>query len=233
LENRKVEKINLYRSIWFPFLFIIIIWIIKCIEYYYDISFADYGLVPLDITGLRGILFMPLVHANFEHLFNNSISLFLLSWALFYFYRSIAFNVFFLSWFIHGFWLWFFGRESFHIGASGIVYSLSSFLFVSGLIRKNSHLLAISLLVAFLYGSMVWGIFPLAENVSWEAHLTGMFAGIVLAFYYKDYGPPANIRQWKNDYPDEEDPDADKEAYWNAEEYKEEDHEIHKRDSSD
>jgi membrane associated rhomboid family serine protease len=139
---------------------------------------------------------------------------------LFYFYPSIAFKVFFLSYFIHGFWLWFFGRESYHIGASGIVYSLSAFLFVSGLIRKNTHLLAISLLVAFLYGSLVWGIFPLEENISWEAHLTGMLAGIVLAFYYKDYGPPANIKQWKTEYPDDEENIADKDDYWNSEEFK-------------
>jgi membrane associated rhomboid family serine protease len=224
LENPKDDKIKVFRSIWFPMLFILLLWVIKGIEFYYDISFGDYGLVPLDLTGLRGIIFMPLIHANFEHLFNNSVSLFLLCWALFYFYRSIAFKVFFLSWFIHGFWLWFFGRESYHIGASGIIYSLSSFLFVSGLIRKNSRLLAISLLVAFLYGSMVWGIFPIVETISWEGHLTGMMAGIVLAFYYKDFGPPSNMKQWKTEYPDEEDNSDDKDAYWNKEEYKNEDY---------
>jgi membrane associated rhomboid family serine protease len=222
LEEPKIEKIKVYRSIWFPLLFTLSLWLVKCIEFFFDISFAEYGLVPLDFTGLRGIFFMPYIHANFEHLFNNSLPIFFLSWALFYFYRSIAFKVFFLSYFIHGFWLWFFGRESYHIGASGLVYSLSSFIFVSGIIRKNTHLLAISLIVAFLYGSMVWGIFPLAENISWEGHLTGMFAGIVLAFYYKDYGPPANIRQWKTDDPVEDDNIDDKDAYWNSEEFKDE-----------
>ena len=222
MEDPKVEKIKIFHSIWFPLLFTLILWLVKGIELFFDISFANYGLVPLDLTGLRGILLMPFIHANIEHLFNNSIPLFLLSWALFYFYKSIAFKVFFLSYFIHGFWLWFFGRESYHIGASGLVYSLSAFLFVSGLIRKNTHLLSISLLVAFLYGSMVWGIFPLEENISWEAHLTGMVAGIILAFYYKDFGPPANIGQWKTDIPDDEDNTSDTGEYWNLEEFEDE-----------
>jgi membrane associated rhomboid family serine protease len=222
LENPKTEKIKMYRSIWFPLLFTFSLWLVKSIEFFFDVSFAEYGLVPLHFTGLRGILFMPFIHGSFEHLFNNSLPIFFLSWALFYFYQGIAFKVFFLSYFIHGFWLWFFGRESYHIGASGIVYSLSAFIFVSGIIRKNSHLLAISLIVAFLYGSMVWGIFPLEENISWEGHLTGMFAGIVLAFYYKEYGPAANIGLWKTEYPVEEDNIDETEAYWNSEEFKDE-----------
>jgi membrane associated rhomboid family serine protease len=217
VEARQVEKITLYRSIWFPLLFIFILWLVKGIEIFFEISFADYGLYPLTLQGLRGILFSPLIHSGFEHLFNNSVSLFLLSWALFYFYRPIAFKVFFLAYFIHGFWLWFFGRESYHIGASGIVYSLAFFLFCSGIIRKNSHLLAISLLVVFVYGSLIWGILPLKEEISWEAHLTGMVAGIVLAFYYKEYGPPSNIKQWKNNYPEDDDDPNDVNAYWNVE----------------
>jgi membrane associated rhomboid family serine protease len=224
LEDPKTEKLKIYRSIWFPMLFTLILWLVKGFELIFNISFAEYGLVPLSFSGLRGIIFMPFIHGNFEHLFNNSLPIFFLSWALFYFYRSIAFRVFFLSYFIHGFWLWFFGRESYHVGASGIIYSLSAFIFVSGIIRKNTHLLSISLIVAFLYGSMVWGIFPMAENISWEAHLTGMLAGIVLAFFYKEYGPPPNIRQWKNAPPiEEEEEDADdSNAYWNSEEFTEE-----------
>jgi membrane associated rhomboid family serine protease len=217
LRKREIEKLDLYRSIRFPLLFIFVLWLVKGLEIYFETSFADYGLFPLQMKGLRGILFSPLIHSGFEHLFNNSISLFMLSWALFYFYKPIAFKVFFLAYFIHGFWLWFFAREAYHIGASGIVYALAFFLFCSGIIRKNTHLLAISLLVAFAYGSLVWGIFPLKEEISWEAHLTGMIAGIVLAFYYRAYGPPPNIGQWKNQENNEDDDLPDDNPFWNIE----------------
>ena len=214
------EKLKVIRSIWFPLLFLIVLWTIKTTEYFLHTSFSNLGLVPLDPSGLKGIIFFPLLHGSWEHLINNSIPLFVLSFALFYFYRPIAFRVFFLIYFIHGFWLWFFGRQSYHIGASGLVYGLGYFLFVSGIIRKNTHLLAISLLVAFLYGSLVWGIFPYDPHISWEGHLTGMVAGIIFAFYYKSYGPPANIGRWKYEtdeetYELEEEDEDDENAYWN------------------
>jgi membrane associated rhomboid family serine protease len=223
LDDKKREKVQLLSSIRFPILFTCLLWVVKIIETLAETDFTYLGLYPLDLHGARGILFSPLIHGSWEHLINNSIAVFSLTWALFYFYRSIALKVFFLIYFIHGFWLWFMGRYAFHIGASGIIYGLGAFLFVSGIIRKNTHLLAISLLVAFLYGSMVWGIFPLQENVSWEAHLSGMVAGLVLAYYYKNYGPPPNIGRWKNegteeDFEEIEDDDntAGDGAYWNS-----------------
>jgi len=217
LDSHKFEKIKFFHSLWFPLLFVAILWIVKEIEILTESSFLSYGLYPLDIRGLKGILFAPFIHGSWEHLINNSIPVFILTLTLFYFYREISFKVFFLLFFIHNFWLWFFGRGAYHIGASGMIYGLGAFLFVSGIIRKNTHLLAISMLVAFLYGSMVWGIFPLVEGVSWEGHLTGMLAGIILAFYYKQYGPSPNFGRWKDEYPEEETKLLDeKDAYWNA-----------------
>jgi membrane associated rhomboid family serine protease len=181
-------------------------------------NFATYGVYPLDLKGLRGILFSPLIHGSWEHLINNSFPILVLTLTLLYFYRQISFKVFMLIYFIHTFWLWFFARESFHIGASGLIYGLGTFIFVSGIIRRNVHLLAISLMVAFQYGSMVWGIFPYEESVSWEGHLTGMAAGIFLAFFYKNYGPPSNLGHWKyelpEEYHDEEDLEDEKDPYW-------------------
>ena len=213
------EKLKVLRSIWFPLLFVSILWIIKIIEYATDTDLSYLGVVPLDLKGLRGILFFPLLHGSWGHLIGNTIPVFVLSFALFYFYRPIAWKVFFLIYFIHGFWLWLIGRPPLHIGASGLIYGLGSFLFVSGIIRKNTHLLAISLLVAFLYGSLIWGILPYDEHISWEGHLTGMAAGILLSFYYKNYGPPANLGRWKyaDAEPDEDEDDEDDDdenAYW-------------------
>jgi membrane associated rhomboid family serine protease len=212
LEDHAVEKQRFKHSLWFASLFILILFSVKGIESIFDLDFTDYGLYPLNFKGLRGIILSPLIHGSWEHLINNSIPLFVLTVTLFYFYREISYRVFFLIYGVHGFWLWFLGRHSYHIGASGIIYGLGSFLFVSGLIRKNSNLMAISLLVVFLYGSMVWGIFPLIETVSWEGHLTGMAAGIIFAFFYRQYGPPPNFgkrkdEQTEDDIPSSEDAD--------------------------
>jgi membrane associated rhomboid family serine protease len=229
LDLREDEKSEILRSLWFPLLFVSLIWLVKIIEIFSGFDFEFLGIFPRELNGLRGIVFFPLIHANWQHLINNTIPLFVLTWALCYAYRPIAFKVFFLLYFVHGFWLWIIGREAYHIGASGIIYGLGTFLFVSGIIRKNSNLLAVSLLVAFLYGSMVWGIFPYEEYISWEGHLTGLVAGLVLAFYYKNYGPPPNIRQWANagenenyeDETDAEDETEEEEAYWNDPKWKE------------
>jgi membrane associated rhomboid family serine protease len=202
LDERTIEKNNFLTSLWFALGFTLLLYAIKGVESIFQLDFSDYGVLPLNLKGLRGVIFGPLIHGSWEHLYDNSIPLFILILALFYFYREISFKVFFLIYFVHGLWLWFFGRTAHHIGASGIVYGLAAFLFVSGIIRRNTHLLAISLLVVFLYGSMVWGIFPMIETVSWESHLTGTVAGIIFAFYYRQYGPPANFKDWKNDETD-------------------------------
>lgn len=205
-EHSKIaEKRKLFHSIWFPLLFIAVLWTIKTYEIVTYTSLSHFGLYPLTAKGLIGIVTSPLLHASWEHLANNSPSLFILLWAVFYFYKEVSWKVFFLTWFMNGFWLWFFGRDSYHIGASGLIYGFGAFIFFSGIIRMNRNLIAISMLVAFLYGSMVWGIFPLKEKVSWESHLTGMMAGVVLSIYYKAYGPQQNIFIRKSYTEDDED----------------------------
>ncbi len=211
--THEIDKKRLLYSMLFPLVFILFLWVIKIIEETKGVSFAKYGLYPLKAEGLRGILTGPLLHGSWKHLVNNSFPLFFLSWAIFYFYQKIAWKVFFMGYFLAQFWLWFFAREGCHIGASTLVYAFGAFLFVSGIIRKNRHLLAISLLVAFLYGSMVWGVFPLEEHVSWEGHLMGMIAGIILAYYYKDFGPPLPDSGFDGD--DDKEDEDDENAWWN------------------
>ncbi|MDA7596460.1 rhomboid family intramembrane serine protease, partial [Flavobacteriales bacterium] len=151
------------------------------------------------INSLSGILFSPFIHKDFSHLFNNSYPILILSSLLFLAYRSIALQIFIWLFFISGFWLWIIGRESYHIGASGMIYSLAAFLFVSGLIRKNPRLAALSMIIIFLYGSLIWGVFPLKSGVSWEGHLSGLFAGVITAIFYKDEGPKQKKYQWEID----------------------------------
>jgi len=183
----------------FPMLFLLLIWLVWIVETGAGFDFSSYGLFPRKISGLKGILFSPVLHANLTHLIDNSIPLLTLLGALFYFYPSIAIRIFFLTWLMSGIWVWFGGREAYHIGASGLIYGMAAFLFLSGVIRNHIPLLAISLLVVFIYGSMVWGIFPIKEDISWESHLLGSLAGVILAIHYRKFGPQARKWEWDDE----------------------------------
>ena len=170
---------------------------VKIVEVLFDIDLSRFGIYPLTAKGLSGILFSPFIHVDFKHLFSNSLPLFCLSVALFYFYSEVATKVFAWTFFLTGFLVWIAGREAWHIGASGLVYGLASFLFFSGIIRRHFRLIALSLLVVFLYGSMVWGIFPdIYKNVSWESHMLGFISGVVLAIWFRDEGPQRPLNEW-------------------------------------
>jgi membrane associated rhomboid family serine protease len=184
------DKKKFLQSLLFPSFFLILIWIIKIFEIVFDLDLIFMGLYPLKLSGLIGIITAPLIHADVRHLFDNSVPVFLLSLAIFYFYRPVAFNVFFLTWIISGILVWIGGRPAYHIGASGLIYGFASFLFFSGILRNSINLLAISLLVVFLYGSLVWGILPIDYKISWESHLFGALTGLFLALAYRHYGPP-------------------------------------------
>ncbi len=174
-------------SLIFPVLFLVIIWVIKIFEIELNLDFSFLGIYPLKVKGLIGILTAPLVHADLNHLISNSVPFLILGVALFYFYPKVAYKVFIFIYLITNFWVWVSARSAYHIGASGIVYGLASFIFFSGLIRKNTRLTAISLLTIFLYGGLIWGVFPLQQKISFEAHLFGGIAGLVMAVYYKNY----------------------------------------------
>ena len=195
----KSDKKELYGSLFVPFLFLLTMWLVKIIEVNFNFSFVKFGVSPKTFSGLKGILFSPFIHKDFTHLLNNSYPVLILGGMLFSFYRKIAARIFLWLFFISGFWLWIIGRPSFHIGASGIIYALASFILVSGIIRKNPRLSAVSLVVIFLYGSMIWGILPTNEAVSWEGHLAGFVAGVIVALFYKNDGPKRKKYQWEID----------------------------------
>jgi membrane associated rhomboid family serine protease len=196
---------KLFLSMIIPGTFVFLMWLVKVIEVLFELDFSRFGIYPLKTAGLPGILFSPFIHADFNHLFNNSLPLFFLSIALFYFYSEIALKVFIWTFFLTGLFVWIAGREAWHIGASGIVYGLASFLFFSGIIRRYYRLIALSLIIVFLYGSMVWGIFPgIYKNVSWESHMLGSFSGIILSVYYRKKGPQRPVYEWMEE--DDEEP---------------------------
>jgi len=189
-------------------LFVAVMWGIFGVETLFNLDFGDYGVYPRTVSGLKGIFLYPFVHGDILHLFNNSVPLLVLGTMLFYFYRKISWEVSIYIWVASGLWLWIIGRPSYHIGASGFVYGLAAFLFFSGLIRRNANLLTLSLLVVFLYGSLIWGIFPIEEHISWEGHLAGALAGTVTAWFYRHYGASIAPKEIILEEPDDSDP------YW-------------------
>jgi membrane associated rhomboid family serine protease len=201
------EKEKFIESIIYPILFLLLIWGIKLAENIFNFRLGILGIYPLHLHGLPGIFFSPLIHGDYAHLITNTGPLLVLGTAVFYFYGPLAFRLISLSWIITGIWVWFGGREAYHIGASGLIYALASFLFFSGFIRRSIELMAISLVIVFLYGGMIWGIFPLRENISWESHLMGGIAGFVLAVYYKNFGPQRKKYSWEEEDEDEKEPD--------------------------
>jgi membrane associated rhomboid family serine protease len=183
------DKKRFIYSLVFPGLFLLILWAVKFYEFSMEVSFVEAGVYPRKFSGLKGLLLSPLIHGDWKHLIDNSMPVLLLSVALFYFYRDIAYKIWFLIYFIGGILLWGVGRQAYHIGASGLIYGLAAFLFLSGVIRRVRSLMAISLLVVFWYGSMVWGLLPFDFKVSFEAHITGVLSGVILAIVYRDEGP--------------------------------------------
>ncbi|MEN8138885.1 MAG: rhomboid family intramembrane serine protease [Bacteroidota bacterium] len=198
MTNEIQHNNNSYFTI--PLYFVLLLWLVKWAEYKFGLDLAVFGVKPQSFSGLRGVIFSPFLHGDTTHLFNNSIPVFLLSMALFYFYKPIAWRVLIFSWVISGMLTWFIGRgNSYHIGASGVIYALASFLFFSGVIRKHPKLMAISLIVTFLYGSMVWGIFPNKVEVSWEGHLSGALVGLLLAIVFRKIGPRKKSYHWEDE----------------------------------
>lgn len=184
MNKNKISDKKVAYYIFYPLLFVFLMWLVFWIEETFHLNFNTYGIYPQKISGLKGILFSPFIHANFSHIFNNSIPLFILTAFLFYHYRRIAWQVLFWGVLLTGISTWLIGRPSYHIGMSGINYMLISFLFFTGVFIGYYRLIAVSLIIVFLYGSLVWFMFPIVPHMSWEGHLSGFMVGLLLAFIY-------------------------------------------------
>lgn len=191
----------------YPLLFVMSLWVVFWIESRFGINFNKFGIYPRTSQGLVGILFGPFIHGGLQHIFNNSAPLFVLSTALFYFYRSIRWKVLFFGLILTGIATWIIGRPSLHIGASGVVYMLVAFLFFKGIFSKQFQLTALALVVVFLYGGLLWFLFPIDPKISWEGHLSGFFVGLLFAFLFKGVPLENKKYEWeKEDFEPENDP---------------------------
>lgn len=218
--KRDVQRIVLAAII--PLFLLFILYILKFLETGMDWDFTKLGVYPMEKRGVFGIFAHPLVHSSFKHLFANTIPFFFLSWCLFYFYRDIAPYIFFTIWIGCGVFTFLIGKPGWHIGASGIIYGLAFFLFFSGLLRKHVPLIAISLLITFLYGGLVWNMFPqfAKETTSWEGHLSGAITGTLCSIAFMKYGPQRPESFADEEDIDEEDIDGEEEEASSEEETK-------------
>ncbi len=193
-----IEKKRFKLSIIVPLAFIIAMWTVYFFEYSLHLKFYEYGIYPRKLYGLPGIITAPFVHGDLKHLLSNTFPFLILSSGLFYFYKESAYKVFLLVWLVTGLWVWLAARSSYHIGASGMVYGFACFLFFAGLISKNRALAALSLLVVFIYGGMVWGLLPIKPGVSQESHIFGAITGLISALIFASkarkvpYSEPSN-----------------------------------------
>jgi len=197
LQNPK----DFFRKLIIPLTFPILLWVIFIVTYFFDIYPYKLGILPRNFSGLVGVLTSPLIHGGFSHLISNTAPLIFMGLGIFYFYPKVAYKVFTIVYFGTGILVWIFGREVYHIGASGIIYGFVSFLFFSGIFRKDNRSIALALVVIFLYGGLIWGVLPVEKGVSWESHLCGAIVGLISAFIFRKVDPPKRY-DWENEESD-------------------------------
>lgn len=196
-------------SVWLvPAIILIIMWFIFFLENSFNVDLSSHGILPRTFSGLQGILFSPFLHGDLNHIANNSIPLFILTTALIYFYRDISLKVLCYGVLVSGIMTWVIGRDSFHIGASSLIYVLVSFIFFKGMMTQYYRLMALSLTVVMIYGGLIWYVFPeVDKQISWEGHLAGLITGFAFAIFYKtpDYKKAIQYNWEKPDFNPEED----------------------------
>ncbi|MCP3927965.1 MAG: rhomboid family intramembrane serine protease [Bacteroidetes bacterium] len=174
------------QSFSFPLKFLALIWGIHILQFITRIDLGYLGVYPKRLFGLKGVIFSPLIHADFHHLISNSVPLLALTVMIMFFYRKVAIKSFFMIYVLTGLAVWIFARQVFHIGASGVVYGLVSFVFWNGIFRKNLKSIILALIVTVLYSGYFAGILPNQEGISWESHLLGGLVGIFVSYWYKE-----------------------------------------------
>ena len=221
------DRKKFFGSVAIPALLVTLMWVVKVVEMAFSMDFGPWGLIPQTTKGLLGILTMPFLHGDWQHLLTNTVPALVLGTALYYCYPTLANRVMLISWLGSGLLTWCIGApDSVHVGASGLIYALNLFLIVSGFIRGNRQLIVISLIMVFLYGSFIWGMIPALakpQHISWEGHLGGAIVGVLLALVFKKEGPQKEEHHWdddadddSNDAGDENSSNPGEKPYWDV-----------------
>jgi len=178
--------------------FVVFLWLIELLGW--GLELERFGVRPREWIGLPGILFAPLLHAGIEHILANSIPLVVLGVTMLHLYPTAAFRVLPAIYLGPGIAVWLFGNDGVHVGASGLVYGLVSYIFVAGLIRRDRRAIAASLLVSFMYGTLAWGVLPIRHGMSWETHLAAAVIGIVAALLLRHTDRAPQVRYaWEDE----------------------------------
>ena len=211
----KDERNRLLRSFIVPLAFVVIIWLVKCVEVVFHLDLSFLGIKPLQADGILGIFLFHFLHGSWSHLYAKTLPIIVLGACLYYFYKPIATKISLLLMFSTGLLTWCGARGGVHIGASALIYGLAFFLMLSGFIRRNKSLVIVSFLVIFLYGSLIWGLYPkyaIENHISWEGHLSGFIMGVALAIVYRKEGP----QREKDDENEDENENDDEDPYWDV-----------------
>jgi membrane associated rhomboid family serine protease len=214
IQNNEHNHFKFSPSTWLiPTFLLLVNWFVFFADKSFRLNLDQHGIYPRSFSGLQGVLFSPFLHADLNHIESNTLPLFILTTALIYFYREISLKVLVYGILLTGIITWVIGRESYHIGASSLIYMLVSFIFFKGLRTQYHRLMALSFAVVLIYGGMIWYVFPQPETVvgrsiSWEGHLAGFITGFVFAIQFKtpDYVKDIQYGWEQPDY----DPQTDK-----------------------
>jgi membrane associated rhomboid family serine protease len=182
--------------------FVALLWLVHLMNWGLDLDPRPLGLEPREWPGLVGIVTAPLVHSDFAHLVANSVPLAAVGAVMLFLYPHSTLRVLPAVYLGTGAVVWLFGRDSVHLGASGLVYGLVSYVFFAGLLRRDRRAIAASLLVAFTYGTLAWGVLPLDPRVSWETHLAAGVIGLLMALVLRRLDVPPRKRYTWEDEPE-------------------------------
>ncbi|WP_318469110.1 rhomboid family intramembrane serine protease [Photobacterium leiognathi] len=169
------------------FLVILSVWVISFIAFIINHIFNgvlnNYGLLPRHVTHLSNIVVYPFIHGSWTHLFFNLSSFTLLALGVGVNGVARLLNVVLLCWLLGSISVWLFGRISYHVGLSGIIYGIWGYLLIYGLVLRSLLSLIITFLVMIYFSSMIWGVFPMNYQVSFESHLFGAIAGGFVGYF--------------------------------------------------
>jgi membrane associated rhomboid family serine protease len=186
--------------------FVALIWCVQLLNWGLDLGLERFGVRPRQLAGLPGILLAPLIHGGFAHLLANSLPLLVVGTVMLHLYPSSARKVIPAIYLGPGIAVWLFAGPSVHIGSSGLVYGLVSYVYLAGVIRRDNRALAAALLISFMYGALVWGVLPIEPGVSWQTHLAAALIGVAFAIALRHLDiPPRKRYAWEDEKDEPED----------------------------
>lgn len=183
--QEELKKKSFIRAAKWPLYLLLVMWTLEILEHITGLQFANYGILPRYLSGLKGIITSPFIHGSYGHLANNSIPFLVGATLIVYFYQRVAFSIIAVIWILTGALVWIFAKPALHIGASGVVYGMISFIFWAGVFNRDRQSIVLSLVILFMYSGMFYGVLPNQPGVSWESHLLGGLVGIVTAYIFK------------------------------------------------